>query len=262
MTNKNLEQDLNKTSDKTEKNDGGSVRAVDRALSILDCFSNGQTSFSLTELSKAAGLSLTTTLRILGTLENRDYISRNPEDGRYYLGFRLAQIGSIALSNMDISRVAQPFLRKLLEQFNESVGIYIRRGDSRVCVARLNGTNSLRFVVMLGNTLPLTRGAAGRTILAHMPESDIERLLAEDPFTTVSELAELREIGYAHSRGERDSAVESFSAPIFNADGEIFAAVFLTGPIGRFTEEKTAEIIPAIKQAAHDISLYMGYRGN
>lgn len=255
MADKNSDKNL----DKTEKNDGGSVRAVDRALSILDCFSNGQTSFSLTELSKESGLSLTTTLRIIGTLESRDYISRNPDDGRYYLGFRLAQIGSIALSNIDISRIAQPFLRKLLEQFNESVGIYVRRGDSRVCVARMNGTNSLRFVVMLGNTLPLTRGAAGRIILAHMPESDIARLLAEDPFTTVSELAELREIGCAHSHGERDSAVESFAAPIFNANGEVFAAIFLTGPIGRFTEEKIAEIVPEIKQAGLDISIHMGY---
>lgn len=258
MADKNIDKNL----EKTEKNDGGSVRAVDRALSILDCFSNGQTSFSLTELSKELGLSLTTTLRIIGTLENRDYISRNPEDGRYYLGFRLAQIGSIALSNMDISRIAQPFLRSLLDQFNESVGIYIRQGDSRVCVARLNGTNSLRFVVMLGNTLPLTRGAAGRTILAYMPDSDIERLLAEDPFTTVSELATLRELGYAHSHGERDSAVESFAAPIFNAEGEITAAVFLTGPIGRFTQEKIEKIVPALKQAAHDISLHMGYHAN
>lgn len=256
MTDKNLDKNL----EKNDKNDGGSVRAVDRALSILDCFSNGQTSFSLTELSKELGLSLTTTLRIIGTLENRDYISRNPDDGRYYLGFRLAQIGSIALSNMDISRIAQPFLRKLLEQFNESVGIYIRREDTRVCVARLNGTNSLRFIVTLGNVLPLTRGAAGRAILAHMPESDIERLLAADPFTTTSALAQLRKEGYAHSHGERDSAVESFASPIFDSDGTVCAAVFLTGPIGRFTDEKIAEIVPAIKQAAHDISIQMGYR--
>ncbi|MBQ7797221.1 MAG: IclR family transcriptional regulator [Lachnospiraceae bacterium] len=258
MADKNLDKNL----DRTEKNDGGTVRAVDRALSILDCFSNGQTSFSLTELSKALGLSLTTTLRIIGTLENRDYIRRNPDDGRYYLGFRLSKLGSIALSNMDISRIAQPFLRTLLEQFNESVGIYILQNDSRVCVARLNGTNSLRFVVMLGDTLPLTRGAAGRTLLAHMPESDIRRLLADDPFTTIEELAELRNVGFARSHGERDSSVESFSAPIFNADGEITAAVFLTGPIKRFTEEKAAEIIPAIKLAAHDISVHMGYHGN
>lgn len=264
MTENTLEQKNDNNTEtaleKKEKNDGGNVRAVDRALSILDCFANGQTSFSLTELSKELGLSLTTTLRIIGTLENHDYLSRNPDDGRYYLGFRLAQIGNIALSNMDISRIAQPFLQNLLEQFHESVGIYLLHGDSRVCVARMNGTKSLRFVAMLGSTLPLTRGAAGRMLLAHLPEENAKRLLSDDPFTTLADLNQIKQIGYAHSLGERDAAVESFAAPIFSADGNIYAAVFLTGPIGRFSEETCAKIIPAVKQAALDISIHMGYR--
>ena len=238
--------------------DSGNVRAVERALSILDCFTSGKTSFSLTELARELDLSLSTTLRILGTLEHHDYISRSPEDGRYYLGFRLAHIGNIALANMDVCRLSQPSLRKLRDQFGESAGVYLRRGDTRVCVTRLDGTQPLRCVLMIGNTLPLTRGAAGRVLLAHMPEQDIDRLLKQDPFTSREELARVREAGYARSLGERDPGVESVAAPIYNAEGTAFAAVFVTGPKGRFSDELTGELIEAVKQAGREISIQMG----
>ena len=240
--------------------DSGNVRAVERALSILDCFSNGKTSFSLTELAKELGLSLSTTLRILGTLEKRDYINRSAEDGRYYLGFQLAYIGNIALSNMDVCRVAQPYLRQLRDQFGESAGVYLRRGDKRVCVTRLDGTQPLRFVLVIGNTLPLTRGAAGRVLLAHMPEEDMDRLLEQDPFTNKEQLAHVREVGYARSLGERDPSVESVAAPIYNADGTAFAAVFVTGPKGRFNAEEMERLIDAVKHAGHEISIHLGGR--
>ena len=252
---------INKSDDSMEKLSSGNVRSIDRALSILDCFSEDQGSYSLTELAKKINLSLTTTLRILGTLENRNYISRDPDDGKYYLGHSLARIGNIAMNNMDISRISTPFLHDLCARFNESFGIYARKNDHRVCVARINGTNSLRYVINIGTILPLTRGASGRTILAYMPEKDILRLLEKDPYTNMEELAQLRELGYAHSQSERDAALESFSAPIFNAEGEVIAAVFMSGPVGRITKEKAdQEIIPAIKNAAREISINMGYR--
>lgn len=238
--------------------DNGTVRAVERALSILDCFSSGRPSLSLTELARASGLSLSTALRILGTLEARNYIHKSAEDGRYYLGFQLARIGNVALSNMDVCRIAQPYLRELRDQFRESVGIYLRHGDSRTCVTRLEGTQPLRFVPVIGNTLPLTRGASGRVLLAHMPAEDADRLLSQDPFTSRDELSLVRELGFARSLGERDPAVESVAAPIFNSQGQVFAAVFVTGPKGRFSAPEMDRLTDAVRTTARSISIQLG----
>ena len=78
------------------------VRSVERALAILDCFNYDHASFSLVELAKEIDLSASTTLRLVSTLEKKNYLYRNPESGRYYLGARLAQLGNVIFANLDI----------------------------------------------------------------------------------------------------------------------------------------------------------------
>ena len=124
------------------------VRAVERALAILDCFSIEHTSFSLMEISKEIQLSASTTLRLLSTLEKRNYLYRNPDNSRYYLGARVAQLGNAIFTNLDICQEAQPFMQELCRRYNESVGIYERNGDMRVCITRINSNQTLRSVLI------------------------------------------------------------------------------------------------------------------
>lgn len=130
------------------------VRAVDRALAILDCFDIEHTSFSLIEIAKKIDLSASTTYRLLCTLENRNYLYRNPENSRYYLGVRLAQLGTAVYTNLDICKEAQPFLQELCKKYNESVGIYERFNDKRICIARINSNQTLRSVLTVGSIYP------------------------------------------------------------------------------------------------------------
>ena len=236
------------------------VRAVERALAILDCFSIEHTSFSLMEISKEIQLSASTTLRLLSTLEKRNYLYRNPDNSRYYLGARVAQLGNAIFTNLDICQEAQPFMQELCRRYNESVGIYERNGDMRVCITRINSNQTLRSVLMVGSTYSLTRGAAGRVLLAYAPEEDRKRLLKAEPYTTEEALGQLRRDGYTISKGERDTAVESIAAPIFNAGGQVKDALFMTGPAGRFESHSKEEMIESIRDAAIRISIQMGYR--
>jgi len=236
------------------------IRAVERALAVLDCFDVKHTSFSLVEISREIQLSASTTLRLLSTLENKHYLYRNPENNRYYLGARLAQLGSAIFTNLDICQEAQPILHELLEKYNESVGIYERNGDVRICIARLNSTQPLRSVLTVGSTNPLTRGAAGRILLAYVSPKDQLRLLEEDSYTTLEALEKIKSDGYTISQGERDPSVESIAAPIFDANGQVHHAIFITGPAGRFAMHEKEELIDSIRQAAVQLSIRMGYR--
>lgn len=236
------------------------IRAVDRALAVLDCFDVDHSSYSLKEIAEKIELTPSTTLRLLCTLENRNYVYRNSENNRYYLGARLAQLGNAIFTNMDICVEAQPFLQELSRKYNESVGIYERHGDQRVCITRINSRQTLRSVMMVGATYSLTRGASGRVLLAYMPEEDQLRLLAEDPFTTPEQLTVLREAGYTISQGERDSAVESIAAPVFDVRGNAADALFMTGPAGRFANYDRSEMVRDVCEAARRLSIQMGYR--
>lgn len=235
------------------------VRAVERALAILDCFSEDKNNFTLTELSHAIELSPSTTLRLLTTLENMNYIFRDPVNMRYYLGFRLAQLSHVAFANLDICQVVRPHLERLHSQFNESMGIYILKDDHRVCVERIECTQPLRSVVSVGQNQPLTRGASGRLLLAYLSEEEIRPLLEKDPATTFEDLARIKEYGYAVSHGERQAGVVSIAAPVFNSVGKVAAALFISGPEVRFDQYFINRLVEKVTQTARQVSMEMGY---
>lgn len=235
------------------------VRAVDRALQVLDLFADGASNFTLTEIARGIELSLSTTLRLLTTLEKRNYIYRSEENHRYYLGFRLAQISNLAFDNMDIIRIARPHLEYLNKLFNESTGLYVRKGDRRICVDRIEGTRNLRSVVQIGSNHILTRGASGRVLLAYLPEERIRLLLESDPYTTEQALEEVRRQGFAVSRAEREPGVLSVAAPAFDARGMAAAAVFVTAPLMRVEGGRVDEIVQKVLEASKKISREMGY---
>lgn len=237
------------------------VRAVERALSILDCYTAGKGSFTLMELSRMIDLSPSTTLRLLATLEKRNYIFKDPESLRYYLGFRLAQISNVSFENLDFLRVARPFLQQLNTLFNESVGISMVKRGNRVCVERIEGTRPLRSVLQIGMPQSLTRGAAGRMLLSYQPEEFILQQLQEDPFITLSDLQQVREKGYAVSFGEREPGLVSVAAPILDAQHKLLATMFLSAPAARVDDSLVERFVQAVTEAAFRVSSQLGYSG-
>jgi IclR family transcriptional regulator, KDG regulon repressor len=235
-----------------------SVRAVDRALDILDCFVPGQLELSLTELAKRINLSMSTTSRIVATLEGRSYLFRSAESQRYSLGPKITQLGVLGFSSLDLRKVALPIMNSLNRIFDEGVSLYIVQGDERICVERIESARPLRRVINIGDRHPLTRGAAGRVLLAYLPEAKRAQLLALDPFTTEEALGELRHGGYTVSLGEREEGVSSIAAPILDARHEVVAALAMSGPSVRFEGPGFADKIAKVKKHAEAISAALG----
>ncbi len=235
-----------------------SVRAVDRALDILDCFVPGRLELSLTEISQRIALSMSTTSRLVSTLERRSYLFRSKESQRYSLGPKIAQVGVLGFSNLDLRRVALPFMNDLNRIYDEGVSLYVVQGDERICVERIESTRPLRRVINIGDRHPLTRGAAGRVLLAYLPGEKREELLRQDPFTTEEALAELRHGGYTVSLGEREEGVSSIAAPVLDARREVVAALAISGPSVRFEGPLFADKIAKVKKHAEAISAALG----
>lgn len=236
------------------------VRAVERALDILNCFTPGQTELTLTEISKQVGLAPSTTLRILTTLVNNTFLGKDEETQKYYLGSKVAQLGLLCFSNMDFRKIAKPYMLRLRDIYNESVSLFIVQGNYRVCVERVESTQALRRVINIGDRLVLTRGASGRLLLAYMDKEKIRYLLEKDPYTSEEALNKLRQQGYAVSKGEREEGVMSIAVPIFNAQNKVIAALTISGPSIRFIDEELPERIKRLKEYAEKISFDLGYR--
>lgn len=243
------------------KNEAPSLRTLERGLDVLDCFCQGETRLSLTEIAARVGLNPSTTSRILSTLEKRSYISRNPETRKYQLGSQILCLISPSEQTFDLSSVARPFMRTLFELYNESLTLYIVLNGQRVCVDRIETTHTLRRVVNVGDRFSLTRGASGKVFLAWMPQEQRKAYWTSDPLVPYEEFEQIRKQGYAISIGEREKGVAAVSSPVFNAGGQIIAALSMAGPTVRITPGIIKQMVPAVIKTAREISKALGYQG-
>ena len=199
----------------------GGVAAVDRALSILDAFREGDDSLSLAELSARTNLYKSTILRLIESLERYQYVVRLPS-GRYQLGFGLMRLGDLSKRSFKVHDQLVPVLEDLVVRTGESASFYVRQGDTRLCLLRVDSKRAIRDHVREGDTLPLDRGAAGRVLVFYGKGAGKDGALGHNHPITVS-------------LGERDPELAAMAGPIFLADGQLLGALSLSGPLTRFT---------------------------
>jgi DNA-binding IclR family transcriptional regulator len=206
------------------------VGVLDKSVGVLDAVAAAPGPCTLGELVSVTGLPKATAHRLAAALEVHGLLRRDPE-GRYLLGVRLIGLGQAAVDDWPLADVARPALEALRAATGESVQLYRRDGDDRVCVVSLESPHELRTIVPQGSRLPLGRGSAGR-ILAGGPDAAV---------------------GWTASVGERAPGVASVSAPV-TVHGALVAAVGISGPIERLGEAPGERYGPAVAEAAAAIA--------
>ena len=196
------------------------VGVLDKAVAILDALERG--SLALADLVAATGLSRPTVHRLAQALEHHGLVGRDGE-GRFVLGARLA--------GRSLEQVARPALEELRDVTGESAQLYVARNGSRLCVVSLESPHSLRTIVAVGAVLPMDQGSAGKILAGG---GSVPRQ------------------GWAQSVEERETGVASVSAPVCR-DGEVVAAVSVSGPVERTTRSPGRRYAAAVMAAARRI---------
>lgn len=220
--------------------DSGGVIAVTRALSLMETFTVGEATLSLAELSRRAGMHKTTALRLARTLALSHYMVQT-EDGQWRLGPAAGWLGARYQAGFDVNNVVEPTLHQLVKETGESASFYVREGDIRACVARVEGPQSVRHHVRIGERLPLDRGAPGRVILAFSGAKG-------EPYESI------RERGYHFSLGEREPEVSSVAAPVFGTNWRLLGSMCISGPSARLSPERLEQHARVVIQAANQLS--------
>ncbi|GAA1984571.1 IclR family transcriptional regulator [Amycolatopsis minnesotensis] len=237
---------------------------AERVLDLLGAFSTERRALSLSELSRRAGLPLSTAHRLVGELAKRGALERDG-DGRYRVGLWLWEVAALAPRGTGLRENAMPFLEDLYEATHENVQLAVLDGAEVVYLERISGRAAVNVVSRVGGRLPAHATGVGLALLAHSP-SAAENVLAEplkrftDKTIGTEELlrrtlATVRRDGFAISDGQIELIALSVAAPVFGADGEVAAAISIVVPA-----ESTDPfvLVPAVRAAARGISRALG----
>lgn len=197
---------------RTETADGG-VRAVDRALALLCAFRDDDGPLGLAEISRRVGLNMTTALRLLQTLEGQGFIRRLPSGG-YALGGALLMLGDRYRRSLRLEDHVLPALERLRAESDESAVFFVRDGDQRRCVFRLDSPQLIRAYAPIGEVFALGHGAHGRALIA-LDAATRHSL----PVVT---------------RAERHPDLAAIAAPVIDAAGQVAGSIGISVPLYRF----------------------------
>lgn len=245
--------------------------SVERAVGILKSFSWDNYEMGLSEISRKNSLPKSTTHRVLKTLEKEGFINQNKTNGKYRLGTSLVELGNIASKNIELRRVALPYIEKLSRESRETVHLGILRKDEMVVVEASPSKDSpLRVEVSIGTKAPLYCTGTGKATLAFQPKEEISRILKKkrkvltentivDKERLLEELQRIRKRGYAVDNMEYDKGIRCIAAPIRDHSGRVLGALSVSGPAVRITKESISEFTVRVKKVAEKISSELGY---
>jgi IclR family acetate operon transcriptional repressor len=248
------------------------VRALERALDILDAFSLAEPTLTLTALASRAGLAKSTATRLLAVLEERGWLERSAETERYRIGVRAFEVGSVYIQTTTLEVEAQPFLRALAEGCRQTASLAIMRRDEVVHIAVLAPDRPIRFTTPIGQREPAHATGLGKALLTALSDDELIALVSRGGMTartarTVTSLADLRvqlvaarERGYAVDEEESYDGLSCVAAPVSDVRGETIAAIGVSGLAAEFNGVSLPEYSARVRDAALGLSERLGFR--
>lgn len=246
------------------------VQIIERVLNIMEILAD-EGEMSLTELAKTMALPKGTTYRLLQSLKAKDYVNQDQTNRKYRLSLKIANIGNKILGNVDLRVEARPILEKLLDETKESIHLAILQGEEVVFIDSLPSLYSLQ----VHHKLPGERGfahctAVGKVLLAYSSPLKVKRViekglpgLTSNTITSASDLKKHLEIvrrqSFAIDNEESEKGCRCIASPIRDYKGKVIAALSITGPSIRITEDRFEHLARKVKCAANEVSDYLGF---
>lgn len=235
-----------------------------RVLALLGAFTEQHPRRTLTELARTAELPVSTAHRLLQSLQQWGAVERDT-DGRFCVGRRLWQLGTLTPVHRELREIALPSMLDLYEATHENVHLAVRSGTAALYLERLHGRNSVPLVSRAGRPLPLHTTGVGKVLLAWADDDVRERCLADLRQVTrysirergrmLRELSAVRDTGYARTVEEMTLGTWSVAVPVFGPDGTVVAAI---GLVTRTLRRDLTNYVPALQVAASAIARGIG----
>lgn len=220
------------------------VAAVDRALTILDAFTEQDSALALADLARRTGYYKSTILRLAASLERRGYLTRLADRG-WRLGPAASRLGSVYQAAFDLGDIVEPVLQKVVTETGETAAFHVREGNIRISLYRIESPQRIRDHVRQGEHLPLDRGAGGKVLLAFSG-------------TKGAEFERIRRQMLYVSLGNRIADLGGVSAPVFGVGQRLIGALTVSVPLSRLDSKAVARFEPVVLAHAAELTRMLG----
>lgn len=242
------------------------VRAVDRALDILLCFSKAEGGLALSDIARQVNLHKSTVYRLLLSLQVKGFVRKESGSDRYLLGWSVLELLSSLHQSDELSALALPEMTRLRDVTGETVSLYVRSALDRVRIQSVESHQPVRNVGTIGRRYPLSVGASGKVLLAYADSGVRAAVFASDALPEdfdrdelLAQLSTIRSDGYAISIQERDVSAAALAVPVFGRDQQIAAALAVSGPVSRFTPQHMLDSVELVQRAASFITKLLSH---
>lgn len=242
-----------------------------KALMILEAMSQTDSYTSINEISQMTGLSQSTVHRILSEMVEAGYADKNEQFKKYRVGAQAVIMSGRIIHSNSIVTAAQPELQKLNELTGETVHLLGISDGEVIYLDKLNTCHTLGLMSYIGKKNPMYCTSGGKCIMAFKSESWLEDYIARhvpfhrytqftltDPEQIRQAMAQIRQNGYALDKREHHDNLICVGAPVFDAQNNVIAAISVSAPSYRFTEEQAMQIAPIVKECAQAASARLG----
>jgi len=246
----------------------GLVQSVDRAIRILELLAQRGAS-GVTEIAAQLGVHKSTAFRLISVLEGHQLVEQVRDHGKYHLGLGIIRLAGASAAQLDLTREGQQICERLADELGETVNIAVLEEFWVINISQVRGPAAVASHNWVGQLTPPHATSSGKVLLASRMDGVVDRLLARPlqrytPRTITSsddlraQLAAVRELGYGITVEELEIGLNAVAAPIRTLGGEVIAAVSVSGPSYRLSEERIHEAAAPVMAAAAEISQRLG----
>lgn len=250
----------------------GQVQSLTRGLTLLELIAQVNGSVALTDLAQQAGLPNSTTHRLLTTMQQQGFVRQVGDLGFWIIGSHAFIVGSSFLQSRNLLAMVHPMLRKLMEASGETVNLAVLDNSDHqaIIIDQVQCTALMSMSAPIGGKLPIHASGAGKAFLANLSDDQVSSLLhrkglhAYTHATLVSsvhlkeDLAQIRRRGYSFDDQEHALGLRCIAACLFDEHREPFAAISISDPISRITDDRVTELGALVISAAKEVTLAYG----
>ena len=247
-------------------------QSSDKLLSLIELLSEQSEPIRLQDISRLSNMNASTALRFLSALSRRGYVAQEESTGRYYLTLKLCNLTQNISSQFDLRTIALPFLRSIADEFNESCHLAVESTLSVLYIETVSSSSrTLSSPQRVGKLAPLYCTGVGKLFLTEYSSDELERLISvmqfekftQSTITTVpallAELESVKKLGYAYDNEECEEGLRCIAAPVRDYTGKIVAAISVSGPTTRMTDDYILEHLPFLINATKKLSTQIGW---